>query len=880
MTLSESCPQNHLWQQMLAETLAADQESTLVEHLDHCDRCRTLLEALVGGADLSDVVARRLSSQDPMDEVRLQPWIDRLKQISTRSAIGPREDRDEQQLKFLEPSDDPKYAGRLGRYSIINIVGRGGMGLVLRAWDPTLNRIVAIKVLTPRLANDRSSRKRFLREARAAAAITNAHVVPIYSVGKCGEMLYLEMQLVEGNSLQEKLDQQGPLNYQEIVRIGMQTAKGLAAAHARGLIHRDVKPANILLEQETQQVRISDFGLACVVAEAHQSSSELLVGTPEYMAPEQIYKTDVDHRADLFSFGNVLYAMCTGQSPFAGGTTLDVIKRVAKEDPPPLSKINPEIPQVMVDIIARLHAKDPADRFQSTEEVYRQLKEQLGFIETPSPPVVPAPLLRSDDPVSSAEFSPRLARRHRSSWQTRRKKIRPLVVSGSICLTIAVIGFLLLEAAGVTQILISRRANPDSSDQLESINNHVTDTAITSNDQQPFVILADGSQASQSFENLATAIRTSRDGDTIEIHGNGPFRCPPMQIVDKRLRIRAAPNSRPVLEMQATSADGENPLLWTNQPLVLEGIALHRFSTVPANRFQPRNALLRTNQSELWVAHCRFVFNQRLCGIRTEYSPLCRIRNCDFIGSQGTAVGSMHGPNGRLFVHNNVIASNVGLLGEYHRSNIQNTLVVFSRNTVFSRDAMELVLHSHPDEPGQQEERSKNLVQFQVRQNVFRVSESLLHVEQSGEMWRNEGYLRQPVRDWLTATINWNGTQNLYDIGRQLVRVTLEGRPSKVSPLTRNLEDWQQLWDGTDLDSQSVQVEFQGIDRLAAIEDSPEQLDPKQLRLITPESSSAESQPWGADVAQAGPGQPYQSWRKTTEYLQWQRASGFPPDEP
>jgi serine/threonine protein kinase len=873
---------------MLAETLAADQESTLVEHLDHCHRCQSLLDTLVGGTDLSDVVGRRLSSQDPMDEVRLQPWIDGLKHISAGPASGEQEAIDEQQLKFLTPSEDPQYVGCLGRYSILDMVGRGGMGLVLRAWDPALNRIVAIKVLTPRLANDPSSRKRFLREARAAAAITHAHVVPIYSVGKCGEVLYLEMQFVEGNSLQEKIDQQGALNYEEIVRIGMQTAKGLAAAHAGGLIHRDVKPANILLERGTQQVRISDFGLACVVAEAHQSSSELLVGTPEYMAPEQIYKADVDHRADLFSFGNVLYAMCTGHSPFAGGTALDVIKRVAQEDPPPLPKINPTIPKVMVDLIGRLHAKDPANRFQSTEEVYYRLKEQLGFLEIPPTPVVSSAALRTEDRVLSEPFSPQTAQLHRSSRETGRQKTRPLVVGGSICLTIAVIGFLLLEVAGVTHILMSHRAIPDHAHQLESIDtdqfgsidNRIKEAPVTSGKQEPFTILAHDSQAPQSFSDLATAIQTARDGNTIEIDGDGPFFCPPMQIVDKRLRIRAAPNSRPVLEMEATTAGSEDPLLWTNQLLVLEGIVFHRLDGVPETRFQPRNGLVRTNRSELWVAHCRFVFNQRLCGIRTEYSPLCRIRNCDFIGSQGAAVGSKHGPNGRLFVHNNVLASSVGLLGEYHRSDIENTLVVVSRNTVFSRDGVQLVLHSHPDMRQDQPEHSINRVQFQASQNVFRVSESLLRVEQSGELWRNEGYLRQPVRDWITATLDWNGKQNLYDIGRQLVRVTLEGRPSNNSPLTRSLENWQQLWDGSDLDSQTIQVEFEGIDRFSAIENSPQQLTPHQLRLIAPESSSANGLPWGAEVAQTGPGQPYHNWRKKTEYLQWQKASGFVSEKP
>ncbi|MFP6604565.1 MAG: serine/threonine-protein kinase, partial [Pirellulaceae bacterium] len=249
MPLPKSCPQNDVWQQLLNETLAAEEEASLVTHLDHCTRCQHVLESLAGSSDLSGAVARHLSCHEQSDKEQLQPWIDRLKQNRLQLQTEVTEKPAGELLDFLEPTDDPDCLGSLGRYRVTQIVGQGGMGLVLKAIDPALSRVVAIKVLAPRLANDRTSRRRFLREARAAAAIAHDHVVTIYSVGKRGDTLYLEMQYIEGCSLQEKLEQQGRLDLAEILQIGLQTACGLAAAHACGLIHRDIKPANILLEQ-------------------------------------------------------------------------------------------------------------------------------------------------------------------------------------------------------------------------------------------------------------------------------------------------------------------------------------------------------------------------------------------------------------------------------------------------------------------------------------------------------------------------------------------------------------------------------------------------------------------------------------------------------
>jgi hypothetical protein len=176
-------------------------------------------------------------------------------------------------LGFLAPSDRPQSLGHLGLYEVLGWIGQGGMGIVLKAHDERLNRIVALKVLMPSLAANALARRRFLREAQAAAAVCHEHVVTIHAVAEAEGLTYLVMQLVDGISLQQKLNRDGPLSLKEILRIGMQTASGLTAAHAQGLVHRDIKPANILLEDGIARVKITDFGLARAVDDASVSAS-------------------------------------------------------------------------------------------------------------------------------------------------------------------------------------------------------------------------------------------------------------------------------------------------------------------------------------------------------------------------------------------------------------------------------------------------------------------------------------------------------------------------------------------------------------------------------------------------------------------------------
>ncbi len=314
-------------------------------------------------------------------------------------------------LNLLRPSDKPGCLGLLGTYEVQELIGRGGMGIVLRAIDPKLNRVVAIKLLAPELAAQVSSRRRFLREAQAAAAVSHPHIVTIHAVDE-DQLPYLVMECVVGRSLQQKIDQTGSLPLKEILRIGTQIAEGLAAAHKRGLMHRDIKPANILLENGVERAKITDFGLARSVDEVALTRTGEVAGTPQYMSPEQALGQRVDHRSDLFSLGCVLYAMCTGRPPFRGDNVAIVVRRICDETPKPIEEINPEIPRWLVETIDRLLAKDPNLRFQTAAEVAEVLSGQLAYAQQPqegrAPPVIgAAPRDRSPVPLEPDRSPPK-----------------------------------------------------------------------------------------------------------------------------------------------------------------------------------------------------------------------------------------------------------------------------------------------------------------------------------------------------------------------------------------------------------------------------------------------------------------------------------------
>ncbi len=377
-------------ERFLSNDLTVVEQNRLEQHLDHCDSCCDSLGCMTASSEQWSGVQNHLG--EAMEE--------------SRSVLAT--DRASCALDFLNPTDDPHMLGRFAGYEIAGVIGSGGMGIVLKGLDRALNRYVAIKVLLPHYANSAAARKRFAREARAAAAVVHENVIAIHGVSVSGngisrsesgsasseldiaKLPYLVMPYVRGESLQKRLDRCGLLSTAEVLRISMQVALGLAAAHEQGLVHRDIKPANILLPEDVERVKITDFGLARAADDASLTRTGVIAGTPQYMSPEQALGESVTHHSDLFSLGSVMYTMCTGRLPFRAETPLGVLRRITDEVPKPIQEINPDVPQWLCNFIEQLHSKTVSGRPESASGVAKTLRDFLAHVQQPD--TVPLPL--------------------------------------------------------------------------------------------------------------------------------------------------------------------------------------------------------------------------------------------------------------------------------------------------------------------------------------------------------------------------------------------------------------------------------------------------------------------------------------------------------
>lgn len=272
---------------------------------------------------------------------------------------------------------------QLGPYRIVEPIGSGGMGEVYRARDTKLDRTVALKILPHDLAESEERRTRFLREARAASAIDHPNVAHIYEIGEADGVHFIAMQYVGGTSLAEKA-QRGPLASADIINVGLQVADALDAAHGRGIVHRDIKPANLVLD-ERGQIKVLDFGLAKTLGRAQsehdsdaatepKTAAGMVMGTVQYMSPEQALGRDVDGRSDIFSLGVVLYELTTGRLPFSGASPTETIERIVNAQPEAIARFNYDVPAELERIIRKCLEKAPADRYQSAKELVVDLR--------------------------------------------------------------------------------------------------------------------------------------------------------------------------------------------------------------------------------------------------------------------------------------------------------------------------------------------------------------------------------------------------------------------------------------------------------------------------------------------------------------------------
>jgi hypothetical protein len=496
-----------------------------------------------------------------------------------------------------------QLVNQLGPYRVRRQIGRGGMGVVFEAEDQVLRRPVAIKVLDPQRGLNEAARARFLREARAAAALSHENIVAIYGVGQARGIPYLVLQYVEGESLAERLRRCKRLPIEDVVRLGTEVARGLSAAHAQGRIHRDIKPANILLEHATGRAKIADFGLAKEADDQGLTMEGTIAGTPEFMSPEQACGHALDARTDLFSLGVVLYLAATGHSPFAASDPWVTLDRVRQAKPQPLQALDPSLPRWFCEVVSGLLTKKPSDRIESAEVL-------VGLLE------------RCQKPAS----------------KPRRRIAQAAIIAGGLLL------------AGLAAAILLPRQPPQVRPAPAPFKPPASGFVIAG---RPIV-----------FAGLDEAVAAARDHDVIEVYGGGPYSCPPIQNDANPLTIRAMGSSRPVLVSQTPSRPSPAPLITTNADLRLEGLTIRWMTeTPPSNKNAARMLLtcaVAATRGSLSLSDCRILAGEETACVAALGGELV-LHRCHLVSQRGAVVFWQPKPEAQLRLQGCSLEGHAGL---------------------------------------------------------------------------------------------------------------------------------------------------------------------------------------------------------------------------
>ena len=565
----QNCPADDALLEVIVDAGGEGSTGEIERHLGHCPRCQRRLEEMSGTGEIcATMPPATIAPGEAKESNEFDAFIERMQDrgalslgaiLADGTECEPHPERDNYSA-ILEPPTHPHLVGMLDDYEIEEKVATGGMGIVFKARDPALDRTVAIKVLNTALGDAAEGRERFVREAKAAAALDHENILPIYQVNHSAKAPFLVMPFIEGQTLEDVMCERGaPLPPEEIRNIVRQVASGLAIAHDRGLIHRDIKPANILMEPGTDRIRIADFGLARTVWDPALTQSGVITGTPLFMSPEQAGDEPVDARSDLFSLGAMTYYLATAKYPFAAARSLTVLRKVRDEEPVPVAELNAETPPWLAGLISRLMKKDPADRPQSAEEI-------LAMLEHPE---------ATSDEVPTARASPK------SSTSPAKRRPMPFILASCGAL------------AGIAAVAIALRDNFAPSDHSDSI------SLAADGDQQRAAVAAESLTANiirrsgdtEPAASLTEAGRKVRAGDVIELSTtNGTAFITPTIRINKAITIRAAEGHTPVIE-------AAGPVFQTASALRIEG--LHLRSTVS------NTPVIRTGGRDLTITNCR-----------------------------------------------------------------------------------------------------------------------------------------------------------------------------------------------------------------------------------------------------------------------------------
>ncbi len=734
----KTCPADEELQRLLTGPLPPDELEHFERHLEICEHCRRQMETL---ADVQALVpdGPRAWGGDQRASPALQRVIKQLQAIPVPGQSA--------RLPFLQPTDRSGFLGKLGPYEIRREIGRGGMGVVFEGFDPALKRTVAVKVLSPLSAASEEARGRFLREAQSAAALEHENIVPVHAVDQAQGVPFLVMKYVAGESLTDRLDREGRLPFADVVRIGVQVARGLAAAHEKGLVHRDIKPANILLEEPTGRARITDFGLAKAVGGESLTVAGTVAGTPEFMSPEQATGGVVDARSDLFSLGVVLYAGCTGASPFSSESPYTTLDRVRAEEPSPLSQVDPALPEWFCRVVQRLLAKNPQERIQSAAE----LAELMG----PSEPALTR-VTRQGDRLTLIDPAANSSRRR--VWLAAALLVLAAVLAGGVA----------FYFSGTDD----NRSGPEP----------------TPSPENGFVIAG----RAGAYRQLAHALTAARDGDVIEVHGDGPFPTPSLRTGGKRLTLRAAAGSRPILVSDVPGQAQTQPFLTADADLLLENLDIRWTIEARQGMSEPNlmsHCVIVSTAGRLAVVHCRIATGRLNSCVGASGRELV-LKNSYFVADQGAGAFLRPAPEGRISVEDCQFETRTAfsVMTASQTINPAPATVLLAGNTFASDGVFRMFM-----EPRMAlEARPRQPLKISAQRNLA-ASDHVITLY--GLRNPKKADLPSPgeMIDQARSFVQWSEDVNVYRRGCKYLACTMPQRPTAHAELD-GLGGWLKLW--------------------------------------------------------------------------------------
>lgn len=910
------CPNPQQLQSLLHGGLSSEDESQISQHLDDCAACQQNLERLAGQTDLLHDVQERLRDPDETGAPDMATVISRF-----QSDIEDHGDRteieqagfgeefstvDESQFmpaqqhrtdveatgigdEFSTQADaeegdsaerESSALARIDDIEIVKEIGRGGMGVVFKGLEKSLDRHVAVKMLARRLAKYSEARERFTREAQSLAAVRHRYIVSIFRIidpvpGESGgHPPCLVMEFVEGLSLEKRIRRKGPLPIREVVRTGAQIAAGLAAAHEQGIIHRDIKPANILLERSSRDVKITDFGLARAADDIGLTQTGTLVGTPAYMSPEQAEGARIDRRSDLFSLGSVLYAMLAGRPPFAGTSTMKTMGRILQGRVEPVEEVRKETPEWLAEIIRRLHARNPADRFQSAEEVVWLLQEGRAELiaqargQTMSTKAAPTESAITA-PAEPTQQSPRSTRRQRF----------PLIAAS---VSLAAVLFIAagLELTGVTDFFNSNNGETPSGnatlgDKPRVVANDdppVRDTPgpeVVNEPHRDIVVLIDGERDSREFESLGEAVAVAPDGSMIELHTNGPIFTPTLRVRGS-LTIRAASGYRPqIVKGKPIENDGIALVESTGQ-LRLEGLVLFVTGRPAANAEPEVRHVVLCRGGSLHMTNCRLSTQAGDSCLNLDRAGDCRVQNCELFSTSGAGLEWTPATDAKVTLRNNLHTGFVAIAIHHQTTDVGQPELHLERCTMSTFHGVKLIV----PEGASRENDSGQPVGVFTEKTVLDVRDSVLRFDVPDDQLTSVGTFRVwEIPERIRGAITWHDRLSLFGQPPQYVSWFPAPEKENWPPwAVQNYSGWARFWGmGLPADSISERVRYESGRPTRSGLPLPDDI-AEQFR-VTNQLPAAESEFFGIDEKIIGPGEAFDNWHSTPAWQNW-RESG------